>query len=344
MRCLFLLCALLVLPAVAAAQDDAARARQHFDAGVRHFQTGEFRQALDSFRDAYRIQPHPSVLVNIANCYMEIGRPVDAAQHFERYLRESGEDVDPEQRAEVERALGQARAAIATIDVTGAPGISVFVDGDAIGRTPLRRPAEVNPGPHVVEMRAPDGALRRDRVGVEPGQSLTIDAGTPPGTEPPRSTEGGGGLPGPGPGPSNRSAGEPIGPGVAPPPDEGGGLSVPVATWIAGGVAVVALALGVTFGAIALSQQSEFDDIARDIQSRPPGDPAIPDLQAEGRAVADAQAANALVADLMIITAVAAAGVAVVFLLTSDDDEAPTATAGIAPLPDGAALTLRSAF
>ena len=344
MRCLFLLFALLLAPASAAAQDDAAQARQHFDAGVRHFQSGEFRLALDEFRDAYRIRPHPAVLVNIANCYMEINRPVDAAQNFERYMREAG-DVDPAQRADVERALGQARAAIATIDVTGGHGIAVFVDGDSVGRIPLRRPVEVNPGPHIVELRAPDGALRQDRVTLERGQALTIDAGAPPSSEPPRPTESGGALPGPGLGPS-AGAGEtaPLGPpGEPTPPDDDGGTSIPVATWIAGGLAVVALGLGVAFGAIALSQQSEFDDIARDIQSRPASDPAIPDLQAEGRAVADAQAANALVADLMFITAVAAGGVAVLFLLTSDDD-APSTTASIAPLDRGAAFTLASTF
>jgi hypothetical protein len=328
-------------PCPAAAQGDPTEARRHFDAGVQHFQDGRFREALDEFRDAYRIRPHPSVLVNVANCYMELRRPVDAAMMFERYLREAG-DIDTERRAELERALGQARAAIATIDVQGPPGTVVFVDGDSIGRVPLRRPVEVNPGPHVIDLRHPNGSVRQERVELATGQAVTVDVTSaetpPPGPAPttptPRDPQ-----------PPDGSGNDPpaaFGPGDAPPEpeDDGGGLSVPIGTWVAGGVAVVALGLGIAFGATALSQQSEFDDIVRDIRSRPPGDPMIPELQAEGQAVADAQSSNALAADLMFVTAAVGAGVAVFFLITAPDDDNGGVAAAIAPARGGATLVL----
>src|SRR5688572_7168726 len=115
---------LVLLLAVAApaaeAQDTAAQARARFDAGVQLFQRADYTRALDAFRDAYRIRPHPAVLVNIANCYLNMQRPVEAALNFERYLRESAQNLDPARRTEVETALGRARTMIATIEVDAA--------------------------------------------------------------------------------------------------------------------------------------------------------------------------------------------------------------------------------
>src|SRR5690349_18880551 len=124
--------------ASAEAQDQAAQARARFEAGVQLFQRNDFARALDAFRDAYRIRPHPTVLVNIANCYLNLQKPVEAAENFERYLRESGQNIEPARRTEVETALGRARTMIATIEVDAPPGTAVFVDGDQVGRTPLR--------------------------------------------------------------------------------------------------------------------------------------------------------------------------------------------------------------
>ncbi len=328
------LMAALVVPAHALAQDDAAEARRHFDAGVRLFQAGDFGRALDEFRDAYRIRPHPSVLVNMANCYVEMGRPVEASEHFERYLRESGE-VAPERRAEVERALGQARAALGQVRVEGPPGSMIFLDGASMGQTPLSRPAEVNPGPHIVELRHPDGSVQEERVEVERGGSVTVHSrpGEEAGTTHPTDTSRGLGAPGPGAAESGPA------PASAPPPSEGG-LRVPLLTWVAGGVAVGALAVGIAFGAAALSQEAEFDDVVAEIHALPPDHPDIADLQADGEAVADAQRANALAADLFFVGAAAAAGVAVYFLVTGQDDEPPAATVGVGP----GSLVLRHRF
>src|SRR6478609_6664356 len=46
-----------------------ARARQNFQTGVAAYQRGDFSVALEAFLTAYRLAPHPTVRVNIANCY-----------------------------------------------------------------------------------------------------------------------------------------------------------------------------------------------------------------------------------------------------------------------------------
>jgi tetratricopeptide (TPR) repeat protein len=74
---------LAVSPSRGAAQDDTARARTEFQRGVELFQGSDYQRALDAFQEAYRLAPHASVRLNIANCYEQLGRPVEALFHFE---------------------------------------------------------------------------------------------------------------------------------------------------------------------------------------------------------------------------------------------------------------------
>lgn len=130
-------------------------------------------------------------------------------------------------------------------------------------------------------------------------------------------------------------------------PTSGGGLRIPLGTWIAGGAAIVTLSAGIAFGVTALNQSSEFDSIVADINSRSPSDPELPQLRADGHAVADAQHSNALIADVMLVAAAVGAAVAVYFFLTQDDsDPATTTTAFVTatPIEGGGAVVAAGRF
>ena len=83
--------------------DEPSSAAELFAAGVRHFEAGEFEDALESFTQAYRLKPHPIVRVNMANCFEELGRPVEAEFNYERFLSESAEQggASPDQVEEI---------------------------------------------------------------------------------------------------------------------------------------------------------------------------------------------------------------------------------------------------
>src|SRR5687768_3777957 len=91
---------LQLLAGPVSAQDAAEDARAQFDAGVAAFAEERYADALAAFKAAYELRPHPVVLVNIANCHMELGEPVEASALFERYLREA--DPDDRRRPDVE--------------------------------------------------------------------------------------------------------------------------------------------------------------------------------------------------------------------------------------------------
>jgi len=150
-------------------------ARVAFQSGVQAYAAQHYAEALESFRTAYRIRPHPSVLVNIANCYVALNRPQDAISTFERFLNDPTVSPTPQQRTEIETALAEARSHLATINVlVFPPGADVYLDGDLVGTAPLRRPLQTGPGPHVIEARQPGGGTVQHQARVDGGGTVTL--------------------------------------------------------------------------------------------------------------------------------------------------------------------------
>jgi tetratricopeptide (TPR) repeat protein len=102
---LFLLLASLSRPA-AADPDRTTVAKQAFERATRHYNLGEFEQALTHFKEAYAAKPLPALLFNIAQCHRNSGRPRDAIFFFERYLEEQ---PNAPEAAEIERLLEDLR-------------------------------------------------------------------------------------------------------------------------------------------------------------------------------------------------------------------------------------------
>jgi tetratricopeptide (TPR) repeat protein len=90
MRLAVLVAALVAtVPAVcAAANADPARdARLHYDRGMAHYELGEFRAAVNEFKQAYALSQAPGLLFNLAQA-SRLGKDYDQALHFYRtYLR-----------------------------------------------------------------------------------------------------------------------------------------------------------------------------------------------------------------------------------------------------------------
>ena len=157
----------------AVAQTNEARAA--FQAGVQAYAGQHYAEALESFRTAYRIRPHPSVLVNLANCYVALNRPQDAISTFERFLNDPTVTPSQQQRTEIATALAEARRHLATINVlVFPPGAEVYLDGDLAGTSPLRRPLQTGPGPHVIEARQAGGGTIQHQARVEGGGTVTL--------------------------------------------------------------------------------------------------------------------------------------------------------------------------
>lgn len=153
------------------------QARTHFRAGVDAFTRGEYSVALSEFQSAYRIAPHHAVRVNIANCYMHLGRPIDALNHFESFLSEAAAagPIQPRQRQEVDSQIAELRHQVGEVQVRIEPSTVrdpiVIVDGQTADARGMVR---MMPGRHTVEVTADGFAPGRQDVTVTAGEQSTV--------------------------------------------------------------------------------------------------------------------------------------------------------------------------
>jgi hypothetical protein len=113
-----LLVVALVLPIATAARaqapagdgvetkDNATQAKEHFAAGTRAYNLGEFALALSEYKTAYKLNPLPAFLFNIGQCHYALGEYERAIFFYEGFLRESPAS---EHRTRVEGFIAEAR-------------------------------------------------------------------------------------------------------------------------------------------------------------------------------------------------------------------------------------------
>jgi tetratricopeptide (TPR) repeat protein len=101
--------ALLVSFVRPASADDRARARAAFRAGSQHYNLGEFQQALDAFKEAYRRYEDPSFLFNIAQCERQLDHKQEAIRFYRQYLADA---KDATNRDEVQGIIAKLQAAL----------------------------------------------------------------------------------------------------------------------------------------------------------------------------------------------------------------------------------------
>jgi hypothetical protein len=149
------------------------QARFLFERGVGYYRSGRYEKALESFQEAYNVRPSPAVRVNIANCYDQMDRPLEAIFHYERFLAES--DIGGDQRREVESAVKRLRSKIGDVAIQVVPeGASVQIDGSQRRQAPLIEPVPMVAGKHVIEVTYPDYQSERREIEVQGGKPMEV--------------------------------------------------------------------------------------------------------------------------------------------------------------------------
>jgi tetratricopeptide (TPR) repeat protein len=109
MRGIFVVVALAGwLGGVAFAQD-LSQARSLFVSGSKHFDLGEYEQALADFKEAYRIKDDPVLLYNIAQCHRLLKHNEEALRAYKSFLHRA---PDSPVRPEVEQRIAALEQAI----------------------------------------------------------------------------------------------------------------------------------------------------------------------------------------------------------------------------------------
>ena len=101
-----------LVPAVKKLVDNGPneRAKELFDQGSKNYNLGEYAQALELYKRAYRIKALPAFLFNIAQCHRKLGQHKDAIQMYQSYLTGV---PDADNRKVVEGLIAESQAAYA---------------------------------------------------------------------------------------------------------------------------------------------------------------------------------------------------------------------------------------
>lgn len=182
------LAALFMLTAAPAKATDVAitdEARQRFNTGVallRDPDGARYEEAYREFKASYQSSPSWKILGNLGLAAMKLERDGEAIAAWERYLSEGGAELEPAERADVERDLATLRASAATLTLTTSASTIQVLDE----RTPVQGVAvrnryqsesqtlvlRVRPGHHELVASANGSPAQRVELDVDPGTTL----------------------------------------------------------------------------------------------------------------------------------------------------------------------------
>jgi hypothetical protein len=248
--------AVLVIGALAAAlparAEDVAEAKARFKKGVELYRDRRWRDAMAEFEAAYRAKPHGAIQFNIAQCRERLEDWPGALRSYQDYLREVPDATDRAAvRASMRRLEERLAAAGAQLLLvyTDPPGAQLSIDGKERGSTPLH--AVLAPGRYALIVTLDGHEAVKDQIELSASASRVIDVvlRTVPRTAAAAAV--------PDLTPRPPAAAPPVAPVSPAPPSPGPRRHL--ATWIAAGTAVAAIATGAVLGWSARQDASAID-------------------------------------------------------------------------------------
>ena len=164
-------------------QPISEQAKLYFGNGVELLQSSppNYQDAYYQFKLAYKASNSWKVLGNLGLCALKLERDGEAFQYYTEYLQQGGNEIDPGERAALEREMllitGNSAIVALTASAEGAelvvsrggssaPPQAYKFDGDKLD---LR----LRVGTHTLTASLPDGKRRTWEVAISPGQEVS---------------------------------------------------------------------------------------------------------------------------------------------------------------------------
>lgn len=291
---------------------DRDKAKAAFIRGNEKFDAGDFAGAAEAYKEANETLPAPQAVYKMALALDKAGKGPEAMEAYKQFL-----DAPPPENMAGQKTSAEARLqelGLGTIKLSSTPaGAMVKVDGQpAAGPTPLT--LSLKPGPHTLEISAPDHepATRELTVSAASSTEVAVELKA---------------LPPPAPPPVQPPPPETAAPPPPPPPKEEPKPSK-IPAYVTLGLAGAGAVVGTVFGFKALSSKNSFND-----------SPTTKN--------ADDAERNALIADMAFGVAVTLGITGTVLLLSGNKKAEPAKTGKLriapilTPQTQGAAATFR---
>lgn len=138
-----------------------AAAQALFDEGRALVQAGKFAEACPKFAESERLSPGAGTLLNLGACYEKNGQTASAWATY----ADAASEAKNANRADWATRAKQRMSALAPdlsklsivvpAETARATGLEIKRDGVVVGQTEWALPIPVDPGPHVIEAKAP---------------------------------------------------------------------------------------------------------------------------------------------------------------------------------------------
>jgi len=252
----------LAAPGSALAQSSAsetARVTELFKSGKAAFAKGDMAEAERLFAEALAMRKSSDIAANLAQSELEQQKFRKAAEHFSWALANLLPSASDAQRKAVETGLARSRAEVAVLRLDIKPdGSDVLVGQDNVGKSPITNNVFVDAGEVIVSVKH-DGFVSVDK-------RVMVGKGTEQAVELTLSPKEGGVAPAAGPVvDSGLQASAPAA------PNDAGAESEPkslVPAFVATGVAVAGVGVGVVFTLSANSKADKADGLRDDLNAQ----------------------------------------------------------------------------
>lgn len=154
--------------------------RREFARGVAEMKAGRYPTARDAFKTAYRLYPHPSILLNLGVARARSGEYVEAEQDLERFSMRDN-DATADEKATAEQTLAEVRTHLGTLRLRVTPDEAhATLDGKDVNVSRSESAeTRVVAGTHVLTGFGPGLGTRKREVVVKAGEisDVTLDLG-----------------------------------------------------------------------------------------------------------------------------------------------------------------------
>lgn len=172
------------------AQEDAReRSRAAFRRGVSQAESGDYASARDSFSEAYKLYPHPSILLNLGIARAHTGQWLEAEQDLVHFLADDG-GARPDELASARAELAQTRQHLGSFRLRVSPdGARATLDARQVALLPGSFvDVRTTRGPHALRVDADGYASYGKTLNVVGDKGPDVDVSLKPAGEAPATT------------------------------------------------------------------------------------------------------------------------------------------------------------
>lgn len=252
-------------PQIARAQtpQELAKARTLYKQGLSLEAAGDWGGALAKFEAVAKVKTTPQVRFHIARCKENLGRLNEALGEY-RLAEYEAQQTGAKELDEISKAREALEARIPKLVISrgeGTQSARIELDGVELGEAKVGKEVSVDPGPHRILVKLPQGQFE-ENVNVAEGETKNVELVVPEELEKKPPPKGAGeALPDQPPGGEVKA--EAKGPGALP--------------WIIGGVGVVGLAAGGYFALQRNAALSDLDSVCRSDSTCPQSKQSLQD-------------------------------------------------------------------